>query len=419
MQTASFLAGCAERLPAAMDFLRLMVGINSFTTNAAGVNAVGHLVEETFAPLGFTATRRPAAVAGAGEHVFLATPRHKGCPTLTLVSHLDTVFPEEEERRNDFVWRREGRRIYGPGTNDIKGGTALIWLMLAALREVEPAVFSSVNWVVALNACEEVDSADFGAACAEILPADTAACLIFEADGGAEEEWAVVAARKGRATFRVRVEGRGAHAGGGHARGANAIVQLAVVVGRLAAFTDYAAGVTVNVGTIAGGTVNNRVPHAAEATLEMRAFDPEIFARTRAAILALNGKGGVGSADGHACQVTVELEDECAPWPVNAGTENLVAEWQAAGAERGMAIRRQERGGLSDGNVLWAHFPTIDGLGPRGEHSHCSERSADGSKVPEWVDAESFVPKAALNVAAIKRLLAGMSAVSGGRAVSG
>jgi glutamate carboxypeptidase len=72
----------------------------------------------------------------------------------------------------------------------------------------------------------------------------------------------------------------------------------------------------------------------------------------------------------------------------------------------GLTVQRQERGGLSDGNVLWHRFPTIDGLGPRGEHSHCSERSADGRKVPEWVDVDSFVPKAVMNAQAIARLLA-------------
>jgi len=385
-----------------------MVAINSFTANAAGVNAVGDLVAKVFAPLGFEATRVPPASGreDRGAHLFLATPAVPGRPTLALVSHLDTVFSADEEARNDFAWRREGRRIYGPGTNDIKGGTALTWLMLMAMREATPKVFAGVNWIVALNACEELDSEDFGAACARMLPAETRACLIFEADGGVGEDWAVVAARKGRATFTVRVEGRGAHAGGGHARGANAIVQLAAVVGRLAALTDYAAGVTVNVGTISGGTVNNRVPHEAQATLELRAFDPTAFARAREAILAFSGEGTIRSADGHACRVNVTLDDECAPWPVNPDTERLIALWQAAGADLGLAVARQERGGLSDGNVLWSRFPTLDGLGPRGEHSHCSERSPDGRKEQEWVDAESFVPKARLNAMAVTRLVA-------------
>jgi glutamate carboxypeptidase len=396
MQTANFRAECDRQLSGALEFLRRQVAINSFTTNVEGVNAVGVSAAEAFAPLGFEAVR-VAALTGA-DHFFLSTPFRDDRPTLALVSHLDTVFPAEEERRNDFFWREEGRRIYGPGTNDIKGGTALILLMLRAWRMVDAGGFSAVNWVIALNACEETDSADFGGACRRMLPPDTRAGLIFEADGGGDEGWSVVAARKGRATFTVRAEGRGAHAGGSHARGVNAIVALADVVRRLAALTDYSAGVTVNVGTIGGGTVNNRVPHEATATLEMRAFDEAAFARTRAAILDFHNTEG-------AARIRVTVEDECAPWPANPATENLVALWQTTGRELGLTVQREERGGLSDGNVLWSLFPTIDGLGPRGDNAHCSERSADGSKEPEWVDASSFAAKATLNARAISRLL--------------
>lgn len=403
MQTERFRAACEARWPETLEFLRRMVEINSFTANADGVNAVGSRVAETFARLDFRAERTPCP--GFGDHVFLRGPHRPGRPTLALVSHLDTVFPPEEEIRNAFRWRPEGRRIYGPGTNDIKGGTALIELMLAALRAAEPETFAAANWLVALNACEEVDSAHFGAACARIFPADTRAALIFEADGGSGDKWAVVAARKGRASYRVAVDGRAAHAGGGHAQGANAIVQLGKTVGRLAALTDYARGVTVNVGTIAGGTVDNRVPHEATATLEMRAFDAAAFAETDAAILALGGEGSLRSADGHPCRVTITREDECAPWPPNAESDGLYETWRAAGAELGFAVQCQERGGLSDGNVLWARFPTLDGLGPRGGHAHCSEQAADGSKTQEWVDAASFVPKALINARAIARLL--------------
>ena len=66
----------------------------------------------------------------------------------------------------------------------------------------------------------------------------------------------------------------------------------------------------------------------------------------------------------------------------------------------------EQRGGLSDGNHLWNTLPTIDGLGPYGEHGHCSERSADGSKDQEYADKSSFIPKTLLNFTAIRKLIA-------------
>jgi glutamate carboxypeptidase len=390
-------------MPETLEFLRGMVSINSFTANVAGVNAVAKLIEDSFASMGFAATRVPGA-PGRGEHLFLKSAMRGDRPTLALISHLDTVFPKAEELRNRFEWRQEGTRIYGPGTNDIKGGTALIHLMFSAMREAVPDLYASVNWIIALNSCEEVDSADFGSACEKELPPDTTACLIFEADGGEGDRFSVVTARKGRATFTVRVEGHGAHAGGAHASGANAIVQLAEVVTRLAALTDYTAEVTVNVGTISGGTVNNRVPHEASATLEMRAFDREAYERTKAAILGVAGQGTPNSI-GYACRTFITLEDETSPWPQNLRTDRLMEFWRAAGEELGLRVAREARGGLSDGNVLWEKFPTLDGLGPRGENSHCSEQSEDGTKEQEWVEASSFVPKAILNARAIELLL--------------
>ena len=111
------------------------------------------------------------------------------------------------------------------------------------------------------------------------------------------------------------------------------------------------------------------------------------------------------AADGFACQIRVEILTESRPWPRNPGTDRLIAGGQQAGAELGHPVDAEERGGLSDGNALWDAVPTLDGLGPWGEHDHCSERSADGSKVPEYVLASSFVPKALLNLAAILDLV--------------
>lgn len=397
---------CTRQLPGALEQLRQMVAINSFTANAEGINRLGRLTASFFAPLGFEPVYAPAAQPDYGAHLVLKRPLIPRAPTIALVSHLDTVFTEEEERQQQFFWRREGARVYGPGVNDIKGGTALIHLTLDAIRKAAPAAFDHTNWVVLFNACEETISSDFGQLCRAHLPSDTRACIIFEADSGSGKNFSLVTARKGRATFRITVSGRGAHAGGQHHDGANAIVQLSEVVADLHRLTDYEAGLTVNIGRIHGGTVVNRVPHLASAELEMRAFDPEVYENAKQAILAWNKTGEVCSADKrHPCRVAVGLTQETCPWPRNPESDRLLAHWREAGRALGYEIAGEERGGLSDGNVLWDFVPTLDGAGPCGENSHCSEQNLEEGKEQEWVDVDSFVPKAVINATAILGLL--------------
>jgi glutamate carboxypeptidase len=394
-----------DRQPEALRQLEAMVNINSHTGNPAGVNRLGQLTEAWFAPLGFTAERVPSTNPAWGDHLILTRPGRTP-RMVAMVSHLDTVFPPEEEERNRFRWEVDGDRVFGPGTHDIKGGTVMMWLVLSALAAHAPAAFDSVTWRLFWNSSEETLSPDFGDVCRQRLAPETLAALVFEAEGRRGPVRRMVVARKGRATWRISVSGRGAHAGGKHAHGANAVVQLARTLQAVAALTDYARHLTFNPATAAGGCGLNRVPHAAVAEGEFRAFAPEVCAEARTALLALAGPGEVRSpADGFPCMVQVDILSESRPWPRNAHTDGLLDLWQAIGRELGLEIEGEERGGLSDGNFLWDAVPTLDGLGPYGDNDHCSERSADGSKLPEYVEVSSFVPKALLNTSAICRLI--------------
>lgn len=394
------------RRPAALDGLRRMVEINSFTLNPAGVNNLARMTAEFFAPLGFTAESVAPANPEYGNHLVL-TRKGKSGAGVCFVSHLDTVFPPEEELRNNFKWQEEGDRIFGPGTQDIKGGTIMMWLVLSALKEAAPEAFGNTTWTLLLNAAEERYSPDFGDLCASRFDANTLAALVFESEGRQNESrHNVVVARKGRATWRVRVSGRAAHAGGKHDQGANAIEQLAYIVQRIQSFTDYTRSLTFNVGTISGGTGLNRVPHEACAEGEFRAFDTETFNRGKAALLNLAGPGQVRSSkDGFPCHVAVDILTETRPWPRNSGSDRLAEIFIAAGRQGGDLTGTEERGGLSDGNLIWDVVPTLDGLGPWGDNDHCSERSADGSKLPEYVDARRFIPKAIVNTLAVLNIL--------------
>jgi glutamate carboxypeptidase len=393
------------QLPAALEILRQMVGINSFTLNRPGLKHLGQFTAEAFAPLGFTAEFVPSTNPEFGDHLIL-TRRGRGPNHLALISHLDTVFPPAEEARNSFHWQVEGDRIFGPGTNDIKGGTVMMWLVLKALQLHAPAIFEATTWNLFLNSSEERLATDFGEVCRARFDARTLAALVFEAEGRLGLEHLVVVARKGRAAWRVTVTGRGAHAGGKHSHGANAVVQLAQLLPRIAALTDYARDLTFNIATVTGGTVLNRVPHEAIAEGEFRAFTPEVYQQARTALLALAGPGEIRAlTDGFPCEIQVEILTESLPWPRNANTDWLFEIWRQAGEELNYPINLQERGGLSDGNQIWNAVPTLDGLGPWGDNDHCSERSRDGSKLPEFVECSSFVPKAALNTLAILKLL--------------
>ena len=391
------------------DLLQRMVAINSFTNHIEGIEALGRLTAEAFEGLGFRGESIAAADRRYGPHLVLTREAaDPSAPRIGLISHLDTVFPQAEEERNDFRWRPDGDRLYGPGTVDIKGGTVVAYMMFDALAAAAPELYDSASWVLLLSSAEEQVANDFAPLCLDRLDAErTLACLVYEGgimNGGQAQ---VVVARKGMAIFEVEVEGRASHAGSGHPQGASAVLQMADVIRRIETWTDYDRDLTFNVGVVAGGTVVNRVPHSALAQVEMRTFRSQVYDQAMARMLSLRDFSTVRSAaDGHPCKVRVGVIQERVPWPRNAATDRLLATWQQAGEALGIRVEPEERGGLSDGNQLWQHLPTIDGMGPSGGNAHCSEQSTDGSKEQEYATRSSFVPKALLNTMAVARLLA-------------
>lgn len=394
-----------SHLPKYLELLQTWVAVNSFTANRDGVDELGQITAVSFAELGFDAEPVRSKNAAFGDHLVLTRPGKSG-RTIGLVSHLDTVFPRDEEMRNHFVWREHGERIYGPGTVDIKGGTLIIYMMMAALQTVAPEAYDDITWVILLDSSEEVDGSDFSQLCIDRMGEEALACLIFEGGYWQSQQAKVVVARKGMAIYRIEVEGKASHAGSAHERGANAILQLAEVVQRVSALTDYDRDLTFNVGTITGGTVTNRVPHAASAVVEMRAFTTDVYEVGVSSMMALNGLSTVQSATGEfACDVVVNLVRKTKPWPRNEGTDRLFAIWQEAGAEMDVELIREERGGLSDGNYFWDVIPSIDGLGAAGGNAHCSEQSEDGSKEQEYCLPDAFIPKTILNITAVLKLI--------------
>ena len=393
----------ANLLPEAVEWLRRLVEINSFTSRPAGVKDVTHLTAEMFAPLGFQPEWIASENSEYGPHLFLRRQGQSETPPVVLVTHSDTVFPPEEEERENFRWKEMEGRIYGPGTVDNKGGTVLIWLMLQAMKEWNAELLESTNWLIAANASEEVTASDFGRLTRERCQKGAGAVLVFEGGPRQGDTFQIVTARKGRAEFVIDSIGKAAHAGSSHGEGINAIVGIAKCLAPISALSNSSQELTVNIAKISGGTVLNRVPHEAQAALEMRAFEPSVLAATESRIKQI--------LEEHSHQtgsLQLRCEGRTQGWPGDGETMRLFDHWAEAARVLGYEAVSIRRGGLSDANYLAGLGPMLDGMGPAGANAHCSEWRPEEGKLPEFVEVDSFVPKAALNLVALTRVLQGV-----------
>jgi len=394
-----------EHLAQALDLLEKMVGMPSHSLDRCGVIRVGEFYADLFAEMGFTAEWVEPSDTRLGRHLFL-NRLGTGDKEVLLVGHLDTVFSEQELRGENFIWRLEGGRVFGPGTMDMKGGDIMVWLMLKALSQADPEIYSHTTWRICMNAAEELFTDDFAHQfLCRIQREKVVAALVMEFGPTEGDRYRIISQRRGKAALKVVVHGKGAH-GGNHHQGASAVRQLAEVIVKLESMTDYAAGVTVNVGVVSGGETCTKIPHYAEAEVEVRAGDEAALDGVVESILALEGHSTVASRDGkYRAKVQVQLVQKVLPCPAGAGALHLLEVWQEAGRGLGIRVEPYVRGGLSDANFIGSHVPTLDGLGPGGGNPHISQyKPAEGIE-PEWMQLESYASKAVLNCVALQSLL--------------
>ena len=370
-----------------MRFLEQLVRINSGSANLAGIEAVGDLVKPAFDALGFT-TRWHLPVKGHQREKPARTlvARRKGAAGATpifVTAHLDTVF----EPADGFEgFRVDGDRAIGPGIVDCKGGVVAILAALDALAA--EGMLDRVDCRVVLGGDEETGSFE-SRDVIEQEATGSAFSLVFE---GGRPSGDIVRYRAGNGGYDVKAIGRAAHAGNAHPDGINAIEILSAAVLALQKLTDYPRGITVNAGTIRGGTKRNIVPAEAACAVDVRyahASDgPAFDAAVRAvASVATPFKGTL--------EITGGLNRP--PYPEADGKIAALADrWIAAAADLGLTMSAGPTGGGSDGNWTAAMgIPTLDGLGPVGGKYHT---------VGEYLVVKTLPERAALAAIGIARL---------------
>jgi glutamate carboxypeptidase len=289
-----------------------------------------------------------------------------GAPLL-LLAHIDTVWALGTLDR--MPWRVENGRALGPGVFDMKGG---IVVMLEALRRSR----TSRALRVVLTADEEVGSPDGRRLLATAAEGAAAALVVEPPDGDGH----LKTSRKGIGRFRFDIAGTPAHSSTPH-RGASAVDELARLVLRLNALADPAAGITLNVGVVGGGTRQNVVPAEAFAAFDVRI--PTIADRDRLdeAIRAMQPETP---------GTTFELTGGWTRPPMerSPGAVTLFDAAREHGRALGLELQETSSPGGSDGNLVAAlGVPVLDGLGCPGGGAHAEH---------EHVDVAQLEPRAEL-----------------------
>jgi glutamate carboxypeptidase len=366
---------------AQVPFLAALVEQPSCTREPDDVEAASAIVDAMAAQVGLSRRVVPDPGGTFAAHRVYSTPRaDEGARCIALVGHVDTVFPRAMGFRG-FV--RDGDVARGPGVLDMKSGLSEILFALAAVRNAAPDAFErlAVRFVCVTD--EEVGSPSSAALYRELAPSLDAA-LVFEAGRAGDR---IVTQRKGGAVFVIEARGKAAHAGNRHAEGVSAIHGLTFVVQRLEALTDYERGLTLNVGLIEGGTAKNTVPDRARCELDARFVRREDGPWLEAEIARIAADPFAASTGVpeklRALVFTAEGRVTRPPMEATDASRALRAAYERHASAVGLGAGEAPlQGGGSDANLLSAlGVPSIDGLGPYGQHFH---------EPGEWCSLESL-----------------------------
>jgi len=313
------------------------------------------ILTEGFADAGFTVRRLTGTTSG-GQLLAIPQIRKRGRPFQLLIGHCDTVWPVGTLR--EMPLSEDGNRLAGPGVFDMKAGLANIVFALRAVKELD--LKPLVTPVVLVTSDEEVGSEDSQRIIERVARRADRAMVLEPALGIAGR---IKTARKGTGSFRIKVEGKAAHAGLAPEEGASAILEMSHVIQELFALNDPANGVTVNVGTVGGGLRSNVVAPDSHAEVDVRVLTGDDAGRIDTAIRGLRP-----STEG--VRLTVSGRFERPPMEKTPRNEALWELCRHLGAEIGLQLTDGTAGGASDGNFTSRFCPTLDGLGAVGHGAH-------------------------------------------------
>jgi glutamate carboxypeptidase len=359
----SLLAYCTEHSADTIRTVETLVRLESPSTDKAAVDRCGDALVEILR--GADAEVERLRHTARGDHV-RARFAGSGRPIL-LLGHFDTVWPVGTLERMPLT--RDGDRLYGPGTFDMKAGIAIGIAAVNALRATSaPHPPITMLWTTD----EEIGSGTSRAVIEAEARRSSAVFVLEPALAGGT----LKTARKGCGEYEIAVHGIAAHAGLDPGKGASAIHELAAQIRAIERLQDLPRGISVNAGVISGGTRPNVVAEEARATVDVRAV-------TRADAEAIDSEFRRLNPTRPGTRLTVRGGFDRPPMERTEAIAALFAKAVAVAAALGHELGEGSAGGGSDGNFTAAlGVPTLDGLGAIGNGAHAAHEHVDIPSLP-------------------------------------
>lgn len=368
--------------------LHAFCATNSGTGNLAGLAQMHDQLRAAFEPLADVIESLPMpeikSVGMAGESILQASgnallirkrPHLKR--RVMLSGHMDTVYGAD----NPFQVLKliDNNTLNGPGVADMKGGLIVMLHALMAFEQMDCA--DQLGWDVFINADEETGSSASSKMMMDIAQHCQTA-LVYEPAMTSDGVFAKN--RKGNGKITLIATGVSAHAGRDFNAGRNAICYLAEVILAVNALNGQRDGVTLNVGTIAGGTSLNTVPNKAVAKIDVRIMFPEdeVWIREQLTIILAHHRRTDYS-------LSIDSRFDRPVKRVNPATDRLFLRLHDIGQLLQLNTDWKDSGGCCDGNNLAQHgLAVIDTLGVRGGNIHTPD---------EFILLDSLVERATLS----------------------
>ena len=240
-----------------LDIWKEVVEIESPTAYKEGVDKVGSYFIDKAAKQLWDVEIEENEQAG---NAICITMNHSGKKKPIAISgHMDTVHPVGSMKT--YI---EGDKIYGPGCTDCKGGLIICLLAMKALKDCG-YIDRPIKFI--LQADEEVGSRLSNKKTIEFMCEKAKDCIAFFNTEMYQDGTAVLT-RKGIRRYEMSFKGVAAHSSICD-QGRSAILAASYSIIQLEKMKN-ADDVTINVGTIEGGTTPNTVPENCKITIDLR-----------------------------------------------------------------------------------------------------------------------------------------------------